>query len=194
MQLTYKLYKDFKKPFTTQSEKIAYGSYLLGLLVCIGSLTEMISYNYGIVALISLIIGGIVLWSTFFLEEEHSKTLIGNIIFEEDEITFENVKISWGEIKVIHLSYFDIKGTWGNNSKYQKQISSGIDNVVYLLLNDGRLYNGHFLLENKIQSKVLLELLWRVVKSKKLSLENSKQVIHPIFYKDIQELKQILVK
>ena len=194
MQLTYKLYKDFKKPDRTQSEKIANGSYLLGILVYIASLLKIISNNYIILSLICLFIGVIILCSTFFLEEEHSKSFIGYLTFEEEKITFNNVKISWGEIKEIHLSYFDIKGTLGNNSRYQNQRSSGIDNVVYLLLKDGRLFNGHFLLENKIQSKMLLELLWRVVKSKKLSLENSKQVIHPVFYKDIQELKQILIK
>lgn len=193
MQLTYKLYKDFKKPFPTKSEKITYSSYILWLLVGIGLLTKIISYNYGIIVLISYFIVGIVLWSTYFHEEEHSKTLIGNIIFEEDEITFENVMIPWSEIKEIHLSYFDIKGTWRKYSQ-QNQRSSGIDNVIYLLLNDGRLYNGHFLIESKIQSEKLLELLWKVVKSKKLTFENCKRIIHPKLYKDIQELKQIFIK
>lgn len=194
MQLTYNLYKDFKKPVTTQSAKIAYGSYLIGILVYIASLLKIISNNYIILSLICLFIGVIILWTTFFLEEEHSKTFIGYVTFEEEKITFNNVKIFWGEVKELDLTYFDIKGTFNNNSRYQNKRSCGIVNVVHIKLESGESFIGNFLLENKMQSEKLLELLWKVVKSKKLTFENCKRIIHPKLYKDIQELKQILIK
>ena len=188
--LSFKLYEGFKKPNLSKNLKIVFVSGGIGIFILIIAIFNIFPIFFGIFGLLSLLIMVIINFSSFFNDEEHSKTYIGNIQFKENSIIFIDRQIFWEEMKCVIVTYFDIKGALTTTSKFENKLSSGVKNYVFIEDKSGIQYSGNFLLDDKIKSLVMKELFWEVVKSRKLSFENSKGILHPEFYKDIQELKK----
>jgi hypothetical protein len=196
MKFATKIYTGYKEPYFSKNNIVLCTCF--GIILLLGFLNYK---NFGVstqlmakVMFTFTIIYAIIAFSAFFREEEHIKSLYGEIEINRKFINWNGFEFVWDEIKEINIEYFNYKGKLINFSinDYRNKRSAGVDNKLSFQLTDGRKFEGYLFISSEKKVEELKMVLWEVIKNNEISLNIAINLVHPSNYKEHQNLKKMI--
>jgi hypothetical protein len=144
------------------------------------------------VLFISMLIPVLLKFYCFFNYETTNKKIIGSIEFNHIHINWNNKIIKWDDVDFISIIFSTYRGEFLYRSKwdFRNNLSLGIDNEINIKTKTGLEFSGSYLIDSKGKISELRKILFYIIKSNSISLENARRMISPENYQEHQELKK----
>ena len=124
--------------------------------------------------------------------ERLNEKLLGSIIFQDNQILVLNTVINLTEISKIDFTFINFSGKHNINLRWDLSpaLSQGIDNIVKIVLLNGKTFRFNLKLNYENHEKVLKDILIEYMNNDKISVLRVTDILGIKNYNEIQDFKK----